>query len=409
MRQSPQIATLHALLTVCVGLWFVLFGREPIQVAYVAAYLAGAEVLWRMTGAQVFWEYGKYATIGLLLLSIFTTRHSNRSALPFIYMALLVPSTVLTIFDLSPDLARHQISFNLSGPLALAVCAWFFSGVRLSRAQLRTMLHSAIGPIVGIASVTLFVILTTTSLTFTDDSNIVSSGGFGPNQVSSVLGLGALLAFISVLDNPDWKARGLLFGVMVFLAVQSALTFSRGGLYNAVGGILVASLFLLRDARSRIRLLLVAGLLLFVGNSFILPALNEVTGGALLHRFQDTDLTHRDEIALHELGVWAQYPFFGIGPGQAYTSGIPPAHTEFTRLLAEHGMLGFAAMLLLIGVAVRNIRRANTIKSKALVASLLAWGFLFMLNAAMRVVAPSFIIGLTFAQFDIESESNDRS
>jgi hypothetical protein len=47
-------------------------------------------------------------------------------------------------------------------------------------------------PAVSIAALALFGILTNPDITFNTESNFATSGGFGPNQVSSMLGLGAL-------------------------------------------------------------------------------------------------------------------------------------------------------------------------------------------------------------------------
>jgi len=53
----------------------------------------------------------------------------------------------------------------------------------------------------------------------------------------------------------------------------------------------------------------------------------------------------------------------------------------------------------LIVMGVRNVRRAPNARSKAVAASTIGWSFLFMSNVAMRLVAPSFLFGLTFVKF----------
>src|SRR5687767_4773710 len=73
MKISGSFATLHALLTAVVGLSLVLFSRRPITGVYVAAYIVGAEVLWRMSRAGVFWEYSKYVMVLVLVISMLRT------------------------------------------------------------------------------------------------------------------------------------------------------------------------------------------------------------------------------------------------------------------------------------------------------------------------------------------------
>src|SRR3954470_24884632 len=58
MKQVPTLATIHALLVVILGLFWGAKGQIE-RVAYLGAYIAGSDVLWRMCGAQVFWEMGK--------------------------------------------------------------------------------------------------------------------------------------------------------------------------------------------------------------------------------------------------------------------------------------------------------------------------------------------------------------
>ena len=73
------------------------------------------------------------------------------------------------------------------------------------------------------------------------------------------------------------------------------------------------------------------------------------------------------------------------------------AHTELTRLLAEHGLLGAGAVTLLFVMAFRALQGARAMRDKALVAALLAWSLLTMSHMAMRIVAPSLVFGLAFA------------
>ncbi len=403
MRQYSQVATLHALAVLGIGIGLAVLGRKPMHVGYIGAYIAGAEVLWRMSDAAVPWEFGKYAPFVVFVVALLRVPHLKAPGLPFLYFALLLPSIALTLTQLPLTQAQQQISFNLSGPFALAVSAWFFSHVRFDGAQLNKMFIALLAPLVGIACVTLYATLTAANLNFGSGANDVTSGGFGPNQVSAALGLGALLAFWFVLDEKlKLQHRTLMFGLMIFLTVQSAITFSRGGLYNACGAMLLASLLLTHDARSRIRLVLMFALLFVVGYFLILPGLDAFTGGALMERFQDTSLTGRDLLIQADLQIWLEHPLAGVGPGisailhEAFFKDTA-AHTEYSRLLAEHGLLGLAAMILLGVMTLRNFRRTRTKRGKAAVALLAAWSFLFMTNVAMRMVAPALLIGLTFA------------
>src|SRR5690606_11953405 len=111
------------------------------------------------------------------------------------------------------------------------------------------------------------------------------------------------------------------------------------------------------------------------------------------------------------LQVWAEHPLFGVGPGVAVEARKPligpaAAHTELTRLPAEHGIFGVVALFLLLLMAVRNIKRAQTPANKGIVAALIIWVFFFMLNSAIRLAAPAFLFGLTFITLLSEHDSD---
>ena len=415
MHQYSGISTLHAGATLAVGLWWAATRRELAQVAWVGAYITGSEVLWRMTDAQVFWEYGKYVTAAIFLIALIRLRGLRGPALIFVYFALLIPSAGI-LLAASNDLesVRQQLSFNLSGPFSLMVCAWFFSGCSLGRQDLLRLFAALIAPLVGIATIALFNTLSVGTISFSNQSNLMTSGGFGPNQVSSVLGLGSMLALVFALDHGASRAnRVLMFVLVVVFAAQSALTFSRGGLFLAAGSATAASLYLVRDRRSRVRLIIATGLLFIVANYAVLPGLESMTGGTIVTRFKNTSTTGRDSLVQEDLKIWADNPIFGVGPGQARLHRdvfhrYIAAHTEFSRMVAEHGIFGLAALLLLFIEGGRRLRLARGPTAKAAVAAALIWSLLFMLGEAMRLVAPGFMFGLAFAAISVERSGSSQ-
>jgi O-antigen ligase len=361
-----------------------------------------------MNHAQIFWEFGKYSMVWVFILALLRRRCLKWPIAMATYLAVQIPSIAFTVASLSTEDARSQISFTLSGPLALVVSTWFFSHVTLSRSQLRNLLVVIVGPIMGISATIITSILGNSSdLLFNPNaSNPITSGGFGPNQVSAMLGLGALAVFLLIVTNKlSMATRLTLIATAALLGAQSALTFSRGGLYGAGVGIMLGSLFLLRDARSRLKLIFAAGLLLVVALYILFPALDTLTSGGITARFYNPNLTGRDELISGDLELWAASPIFGVGVGladyqrQATTAlnsySVVTAHTEFSRLLAEHGMFGLIALVLLIMVSLRNIRRMPTPVDRGVMVAFIGWSFTFMANIAMRVAAPSFLFGLT--------------
>jgi hypothetical protein len=129
------------------------------------------------------------------------------------------------------------------------------------------------------------------------------------------------------------------------------------------------------------------------------PRLDEFTDGALTTRFQETETTHRGEISESDFELWMRNPFMGVGPGVSRFERLDQraTHTEFTRLVAEHGTLGALSLLLLVVGTIRNLLRPGPSHQKGLIAAMLGWSTLYMLNSAMRLVAPAFTFGLAFS------------
>jgi O-antigen ligase len=115
------------------------------------------------------------------------------------------------------------------------------------------------------------------------------------------------------------------------------------------------------------------------------------------------------DIVRDDLRIFKEHPFLGVGTGMAvgyrylYYRGAA-AHTEFSRMLAEHGLLGLAAIFLLIVIAIRNVKAENHRQDKAVAVSLVLWSIAFMFINAMRLVAPAFLFGLTSVEIEDEED-----
>ena len=70
IRNAPILATAHAGIVMLIGIGLALKKAPLAYIAYICAYIVGAEVLWRMSQASIPWEIGKYdlhiisATVG---------------------------------------------------------------------------------------------------------------------------------------------------------------------------------------------------------------------------------------------------------------------------------------------------------------------------------------------------------
>ncbi len=316
-------------------------------------YIAGAEILWRMTDASVFWEFGKYATVAIMVLAILTRRFFPKTVSPILYFALLLPSIAITITTLSLGEAREQISFYLSGALSLAACAWYFYGLQLTNRQIKNILLLFIAPVYGILSLALSGTLSAPVETFlSGESSFLTSGGYGPNQVSAILGLGALLSvlYLSILKPPAMLKLFFTITIIAFLS-QAGLTLSRGGVY-IFGFSALAALFLIyREPRQRLYITLIVLFFLILGY-FLLPRLDQFTSGGLYARYADLDTTGRDELMQEELQIFLQNPIFGVGPGiSAYLHTMVGTRIQNRLTQRVHALIGRTWHLWAIGAA----------------------------------------------------------
>ena len=417
MKKVPALATLHALFSLLVALYWAASAKGPGKVIAAICYLAAAEVLWRMAGAAVFWEFGKYAVCAVALVSWLRRRPPQFNGLALLYFGLLLPSILLTVLGgFGFTELRGMISFNLSGPFALAVCAFCLFGLRLRAAEADRSLLAILGPVIGVAAICLSG---TASLgadyEFGDQSNFDTSGGFGPNQVSSVLGLGMLVAFLWMQRQQRMSGRWwLAVALILCFAAQASLTFSRTGIWIGVLTIGVASLFIIRRAGKGAIWLIGALLILASCYLVLFRSLDTFTGGKLSNRYSKEGLrekgfTGRGEIAQGDLLLAWHNPLFGVGPGMAKMQrsnhGGIVAHTEFTRLLAEHGLAGLLALGALVLMAAKALRRASSPFQQAWTASLIAYSLLFMMVTGMRLVVPAVALGLALLEVSIRPQA----
>jgi hypothetical protein len=406
----PILPTIFALGVILVGL-SALAGKDPARLAFVIVYIAGAELAWRMTEARVFWELGKYLTVALVLLGLLRWRW-RLSSLAIVYFALLIPAIFLTLSQFPPSLARDAISFNLSGPLALTAAAIFFQNLHLNRQQVGRMLLVGILPVISVSALVLRRLGASVQITFDLNSNFITSGGYGPNQVSAILGLGALLGFLYLFwARPKGVQQSFTLGLIGLLVAQSALTFSRGGLYNLLLVVPLALFFFMRQGGEYQRRVFLFVLVVMVLFGVLGSTLNDFTSGMLLKRFQDTNTTGRVDLISADLRIWFENPIWGVGVGVSslshamFFNGVDIAsHTEYSRVLAEHGSLGLVALFILALMVIRTFLRARTNLARGLVLALMFWSLAEMTHAAMRIAAISIIFAIPLAQLDFTDD-----
>ena len=384
-------------------------GNKNNEALMAAAYMAGGEVFFRMTGAAPIYEAGKYSVIAFILIGLFLSGTSKKSSAYWFFLLLLIPGIYIASQNVTGESDfRNSVVFNLSGPFCLAISALYCVDRKLSYRQLQVLGWAVFLPILSMAVyLTLYTpdlraVLTGTGASFE------ASGGFGPNQVSTVLGLGMFFAVVQLLTNS--KTKLLLFVHLFLVALMSyraIVTFSRGGVWTAllIIGVFIITYFSGTSSKARKRIS--TYLVLVMGVAVLTWAYSSFqTNGLIGKRYANQDAagrvkgdvtTGRVDLLNSELNAFYENPVTGVGVGQIKdyreeaTGKVAASHNEVSRMLSEHGILG-VVMLGILGLYPLVYRSKN--KRNYLFYSALGFWFLTINHSSMRIAAPAFIYAL---------------
>jgi hypothetical protein len=289
-------------------------------------YLTSFELLARMSLTSPFipYELGKYLLFFMLVLGVYKFKTQNNIGL--FLVLLLIPSL---FFDLSGQVDRGTIIFNVLGPINVGLAIWFFYGKTITSPKLVILLRISLLPLIAVLASTVFKTPSYDELEFGLGANFATSGGGGSNQVSTLLGLGIFICFLFLINN--WKITGNKIGdflLFFMFGFQGLLTFSRGGIIGGVLGILTVFFFILTSAESqkrkyklpRLGKIFVMAAILFVT---VFQVADNLTGGLLGLRYLgetegtmagtkeksvDSFTTGRLSIFLEDIDLWEENP-----------------------------------------------------------------------------------------------------
>ncbi|WP_233244008.1 O-antigen ligase [Tamlana fucoidanivorans] len=382
---------------------------KSFYVLVACAYIVGIEVFLRMNGGTIFYEASKYVVILFVLMGMFSNGISRSAFVYIVYMLLLIPGVFVSISEMGFETdIRRAVAFNLSGPVCLGLSAMFCFKRNISFKQLKVILIALVLPLVSMAVYLILYAPNLEEVVTSTNSNFAASGGFGPNQVATVLGLGIFVLsakFFMSRENVFHRTIDLfLLGLLGFRAL---VTFSRGGVLTAVIMIFAfVGLYYLKvnlKTKFRIKFSLILFVLIGLGTWFVGSI---ETRGFLDKRYANEDAagrekeditTGRADLLAFELGTFLEHPFLGLGVGKVKDerlkeTGVEAAsHNEMSRIVAEHGMLGIIAFLILL-VTPLSYRLNN--KRNVLFYSFYLFWLLTINHSAMRIAAPAFIYGL---------------
>ncbi|GGG27845.1 ligase [Dokdonia pacifica] len=404
---------------------FYLFknGNKNNEALYAAAYITGAEVFFRMTDASPIpiYEAGKYGVIGFILLGLFFSGTSRKSGPYWLYLLLLIPGVVYASSTLGYDTNfRKAVIFNLSGPFCLGIAALYCVDRKITRKQLQYIIWSLLMPTIAMGVYLLFFTPDTRSVLTGTGSNYAASGGFGPNQVSTAVGIGMFCLVIQLFNNSkNIILLAINLGLLSLLTYRGIVTFSRGGVLTALIISVAFIFFYFKAVNIKTKKRIIGPILFLVLTASFTYLLTSVrTSGLIDKRYANKDAagrvkedlsTGRTVLISSELEAFFKNPITGIGVGKIKeyreeTQGISAAsHNELSRMLSEHGLSGLFALLIL-GVYPLIFRLSN--RRNFLFFSMLGFWFLTINHSSMRIAAPAFIYSLCLLNIVNEKKKN---
>ena len=412
MSYSSLVASAVAGVTLLGALGLAAFSKRIELAVTAAVYVGSSDVLWRMTNAKIPWESGKYAfALALLIVLARFVRRLRQPFVPLLYLFVLLPSCALTIWQLGPGVGRSEIALTLAGPLALGVAVLVFRQLVATEAEARRMLWAVIAPSIAVAAIATKGTIAAGTIKFTGESNFITSGGYGPNQVSNILGAGAACCLLIFLSRSPIRVRVVSLLVGAWLLGQALLTLSRGGVWGFVAAGVCIGLTGLITSGSRSRVLTVAVVVVLMA-VLVYSWVNLFTAGSVANRYADQSSTNRSDIARGDLALFGANPLFGVGPGVAkfVRSGVAEAdgntHTEYSRLLAEHGVFGAVALALLAIMFVQSVRSATTTWNRFASVSLGVYALFTMSHSATRIAIIAVLFGMAAMRIDPDDRAS---
>lgn len=419
--QLPIFVTIWSLVFAFYAVIEILRTRNRNNFAvYASAYYCALELVTRALESPLPWEFGKYMTVGFLVLGMIVEKRKIIPArFALLYFVLMLPSIAIAEYE-NLHRARYLISFNLSGPLSLAVSWIYFYKRQFTKKEFSRIIFWFILPVCMMLAIIIIKLPNMANVSMNLQSKKEFSGGFGPNQVAVIMGFSFFIMVLALLL--DIRVSGLKFidiGFGIICLAEGLLTFSRGGVVTGVFCALVAFYVSARNGKTVKQLPRMLGLLVVLSIVGYIgwKAVDNATGHFLTARYEKAlgegartdevskergyDLSGRDDIFFSDLKIFANNPIAGVGPGCAIVERQKMlgysiiAHTELSRVLAEHGMYGVGALLILIVVPFYTYRYTKK-ENRVLLSSFTLFSIVTMLHAAMRLGIIGFAFGLGF-------------
>lgn len=407
----PFISKIYTLSILVFGVFYIVKKQNKNnEVLVVSAYVISVEVLLRMTGGMILNEFGKYSVMIFMFLGMIYSGFSKNALMYWFFLILLIPGIILSALSLDFETdVRKAIAFNISGPVCLGISSIYCFQRKITFDRLKEVFTAFSLPLIAVVVYLYLYTPSVKDVVTGTQSNFETSGGFGPNQVSTILGLGIFVFFVQLLLNSKSRILQIInAGFVIVFAFRGIVTFSRGGVLTAIVMIFLLLSILYFHAnfntKPKIGLIIIVSFLAGLG---VWGYSSLQTGGLINKRYANQDargrekktqLSGREALIISELQMFLNNPILGVGVGRnkeirkKETGIVSASHNEITRMLAEHGSLGLFDLMILLFTPLFLF--ANDRKNILGISFLFFW-LLTINHAAMRLAAPAFVYALS--------------
>src|SRR5690606_17063370 len=160
----------------------------------------------------------------------------TKKTIPYwLYLFLLVPGVFFSAMNLNYDTnIRTAITFNISGPVTVGIVGIYCFYRKISAERMHHIFLAILLPIITLTFYLFFYTPNIRDALSGTSSNFAASGGFGPNQVSTILGLGAIILFIRLFSIKSKMLNIIDLILLSLVCYRGLVTFSRGGMLSAL-------------------------------------------------------------------------------------------------------------------------------------------------------------------------------
>ena len=396
----------------------LIYRKSTKLVVISMGYICSFEVFGRMIKAYPYipWEISKYLIffISALILLIFKFKINDYVGILLLFF--LIPGVII---DESNVVNLSKSSYNLLGLIGMALLIIIINYEKINIDEFDMFIR-----LIWYSTITLlvYVVIKTpdySTIKFSLSAIHDTAGGFGSNQVATILGLGMFLSFYAWMNKLLFSGNHTLDGIFIGLfAYQGFLTFSRGGIFVGILAMICYSILLRKSKHYNklIKLKSLNPLFYFSFSIFILffsySLINNITDGTIGLRYLgetgstlsgqkiktlNTITTGRADIIIADLKIWYDNFIFGVGVGGSkyFRENNVLNHTELSRLLAEHGLFGLLFFLVLFYSSFKKYFDNSNYMCKEILIILFLIGISTSMHSSMRTFITPLLISIS--------------